>query len=209
MSKKNDNDSDSLSAFTDSASQAQMSQSSSSNSITNQQASNSTPSAVKPASSVQSTPNPMASFNAVNISNVFKQIYNMKYLQRSSAIQSPANAGNQSPAATLDSPTTLNTGSDLRQFWMPDDQVKECYECNEKFTTFRRRHVSFGLFDFVEHIVLWKIKFFYLKKKHCRVCGQIFCSKCSDHEVPSQIGELLFAIAILWLIYWKWFLWIN
>ena len=165
MSKKNDNDSDSLSAFTDSASQAQMSQSSSSNSITNQQASNSTPSAVKPASSVQSTPNPMASFNAVNISNVFKQIYNMKYLQRSSAIQSPANAGNQSPAATLDSPTTLNTGSDLRQFWLPDDQVKECYECNEKFTTFRRRHVSFGLFDFVEHIVLWKIKYFLFKKK--------------------------------------------
>ena len=24
-------------------------------------------------------------------------------------------------------------------------------------------------------------------KKHCRVCGQIFCSKCSDHEIPSQL----------------------
>ena len=28
-----------------------------------------------------------------------------------------------------------------REFWMPDDQVKECFECNDKFTTFRRRHV--------------------------------------------------------------------
>ena len=49
-----------------------------------------------------------------------------------------------------------------REFWMPDDQVKECFECNDKFTTFRRRH-------------------------HCRVCGQIFCHKCSDFEIPAHL----------------------
>lgn len=44
---------------------------------------------------------------------------------------------------------------------MPDSQCKECYDCNEKFTTFRRRH-------------------------HCRLCGQIFCSRCCSQEIPGK-----------------------
>uniref|UniRef100_A0A8C7GBW6 1-phosphatidylinositol 3-phosphate 5-kinase n=1 Tax=Oncorhynchus kisutch TaxID=8019 RepID=A0A8C7GBW6_ONCKI len=51
--------------------------------------------------------------------------------------------------------------SDLKQYWMPDSQCKECYDCNEKFTTFRRRH-------------------------HCRLCGQIFCSRCCNQEIPGR-----------------------
>ncbi|MFT7799723.1 1-phosphatidylinositol 3-phosphate 5-kinase isoform X5 [Arapaima gigas] len=51
--------------------------------------------------------------------------------------------------------------SDLKQYWMPDSQCKECYDCNEKFTTFRRRH-------------------------HCRLCGQIFCSRCCSQEIPGK-----------------------
>uniref|UniRef100_A0A3Q4BCU0 1-phosphatidylinositol 3-phosphate 5-kinase n=1 Tax=Mola mola TaxID=94237 RepID=A0A3Q4BCU0_MOLML len=50
---------------------------------------------------------------------------------------------------------------DLKQYWMPDNQCKECYDCNEKFTTFRRRH-------------------------HCRLCGQIFCSRCCNQEIPGK-----------------------
>lgn len=53
--------------------------------------------------------------NKYNISNVLKQVYTL--MQRNSDPESS------------------------REFWMPDDQVKECFECNEKFTTFRRRHV--------------------------------------------------------------------
>ncbi|XP_033727626.1 1-phosphatidylinositol 3-phosphate 5-kinase-like [Pecten maximus] len=52
--------------------------------------------------------------------------------------------------------------SDFKQFWMPDSSCKECYDCGDKFTTFRRRH-------------------------HCRICGQIFCSKCCNQELPGKI----------------------
>lgn len=50
----------------------------------------------------------------------------------------------------------------MKQYWMPDSVSKECYECCEKFTTFRRRH-------------------------HCRVCGQIFCSQCCNEQIPGKI----------------------
>ncbi|XP_014610416.1 PREDICTED: 1-phosphatidylinositol 3-phosphate 5-kinase isoform X2 [Polistes canadensis] len=52
--------------------------------------------------------------------------------------------------------------SELRSYWMPDSVSKQCYECGERFTTFRRRH-------------------------HCRVCGQIFCSKCCSDQIPGKI----------------------
>ncbi|KAK2165368.1 hypothetical protein LSH36_51g02001 [Paralvinella palmiformis] len=52
--------------------------------------------------------------------------------------------------------------SDFKQFWMPDRHCKECYECGDRFNTFRRRH-------------------------HCRICGQIFCSRCCNQEVPGKI----------------------
>lgn len=52
--------------------------------------------------------------------------------------------------------------SDFKQYWMPDSNCKECYECGDKFTTFRRRH-------------------------HCRVCGQIFCRRCCSQEIPGDL----------------------
>ncbi|KDR20319.1 1-phosphatidylinositol 3-phosphate 5-kinase isoform X2 [Zootermopsis nevadensis] len=52
--------------------------------------------------------------------------------------------------------------TDFKQYWMPDSVSKECYDCGERFTTFRRRH-------------------------HCRVCGQIFCSRCCNQEIPGKI----------------------
>lgn len=45
---------------------------------------------------------------------------------------------------------------------MPDSKAKECYDCAQKFSTFRRKH-------------------------HCRLCGQIFCSKCCNQVVPGSI----------------------
>lgn len=42
--------------------------------------------------------------------------------------------------------------------WVPDEDVSHCPQCERQFTTYRRRH-------------------------HCRICGMIFCSKCSQHRV--------------------------
>jgi 1-phosphatidylinositol-3-phosphate 5-kinase len=52
--------------------------------------------------------------------------------------------------------------TDLQKLWMPDDKSRECYDCAQKFTTFRRKH-------------------------HCRLCGQIFCSKCCNQIIPGKI----------------------
>ncbi|CAK1544870.1 unnamed protein product [Leptosia nina] len=52
--------------------------------------------------------------------------------------------------------------TDLARYWMPDDISRECYECAARFGALRRRH-------------------------HCRVCGQIFCSRCCSQRVPGQI----------------------
>ncbi|CAH2039273.1 unnamed protein product, partial [Iphiclides podalirius] len=57
---------------------------------------------------------------------------------------------------------TRYADTELARYWMPDDISRECYECAARFGTLRRRH-------------------------HCRVCGQIFCSRCCSQRVPGQI----------------------
>lgn len=46
-----------------------------------------------------------------------------------------------------------------RDFWMPDQSCRVCYECDSLFTLFNRRH-------------------------HCRLCGRVFCNKCTSNSVP-------------------------
>ena len=103
-----------------------------------------------------------------NMSNVLKYIYTLKYGQKptdnSTELTSASSGSLNTNSSSLNSSTayltslpinnnniinTSNAGNlalassqSSKQFWMPDDQVKECYECNEKFTTFRRKHVS-------------------------------------------------------------------
>ena len=52
---------------------------------------------------------------------------------------------------------------DKREYWMRDENVSECYDCKNLFTTFRRKH-------------------------HCRLCGQIFCFKCSSLVDGGKLG---------------------
>lgn len=51
-----------------------------------------------------------------------------------------------------------------RDFWMRDENAKDCFHCGEPFTTFRRKH-------------------------HCRTCGQIFDSKCTLLIPGTQFGQ--------------------
>ncbi|KAI3455674.1 hypothetical protein Pfo_012337 [Paulownia fortunei] len=51
-----------------------------------------------------------------------------------------------------------------RDFWMPDQSCRVCYECDSQFTLFNRRH-------------------------HCRLCGRIFCAKCTSNWIPTEPSE--------------------
>lgn len=59
-------------------------------------------------------------------------------------------------------------GSDLvsREFWMPDNSCRMCYECDSRFTVFNCRH-------------------------HCRSCGRVFCSKCMQVTDGSDESDQL------------------
>ncbi|OVA05249.1 FYVE zinc finger [Macleaya cordata] len=51
-----------------------------------------------------------------------------------------------------------------RDFWMPDHSCRVCYECDSQFSTFNRRH-------------------------HCRLCGRVFCAKCTSKSIPVPSDE--------------------
>ncbi|KAJ3558998.1 hypothetical protein NM688_g604 [Phlebia brevispora] len=45
-----------------------------------------------------------------------------------------------------------------RDYWMDDQLCKECYDCKSVFTAWRRKH-------------------------HCRICGQVYCSRCASNII--------------------------
>jgi len=51
-----------------------------------------------------------------------------------------------------------------RDFWMKDENAKVCFGCGDSFSTFRRKH-------------------------HCRLCGQIFCSSCTNLVSGKPFGQ--------------------
>jgi len=51
-----------------------------------------------------------------------------------------------------------------RDFWMPDQSCRVCYECDSHFTVFNRRH-------------------------HCRLCGRVFCAKCTSNSIPVSSND--------------------
>lgn len=52
-------------------------------------------------------------------------------------------------------PTHLKRRVISKEFWMKDENAKDCFYCGQSFSTFRRKH-------------------------HCRTCGQIFDAKCTS-----------------------------
>ncbi|KAF6139804.1 hypothetical protein GIB67_009651 [Kingdonia uniflora] len=51
-----------------------------------------------------------------------------------------------------------------RDFWMPDQSCRVCYECDAQFTVFNRKH-------------------------HCRLCGRVFCAKCTSNSIPAPSDD--------------------
>ncbi|XP_068657830.1 1-phosphatidylinositol-3-phosphate 5-kinase FAB1B-like isoform X2 [Aristolochia californica] len=51
-----------------------------------------------------------------------------------------------------------------RDFWMPDHSCRVCYECDSPFNLINRRH-------------------------HCRLCGRVFCAKCTANSIPAPSDE--------------------
>ncbi|KAF4670640.1 1-phosphatidylinositol-3-phosphate 5-kinase [Perkinsus chesapeaki] len=58
-------------------------------------------------------------------------------------------------------PVQLLDGENGRSLWMPDETCTACFGCSRTFHAFRRKH-------------------------HCRICGRIFCYRCSNHFIEGQ-----------------------
>ncbi|KAF8320522.1 uncharacterized protein EI90DRAFT_3080477 [Cantharellus anzutake] len=57
------------------------------------------------------------------------------------------------------------SGTASKDYWMDDDLCKECYDCKSTFTAWRRKH-------------------------HCRICGQIYCSRCASNIIKgARFGQ--------------------
>ena len=66
-----------------------------------------------------------------------------------------------------------------KEFWMKDENAKDCFYCGQSFSTFRRKH-------------------------HCRTCGQIFDAKCTtlvNGRPYGQPGTLRLCIPCEAMIY--------
>lgn len=61
-------------------------------------------------------------------------------------------------------PWRSNRANVSRDFWMPDESCRVCYECDSQFTLFNRRH-------------------------HCRHCDRVFYGKCTSNWVPAPSSE--------------------
>ena len=63
---------------------------------------------------------------------------------------------------------SARSGENRKTMMMPDKKCRVCYECDQPFTVIKRRH-------------------------HCRMCGQIFCNKCSSQRIDGRqiTGESL------------------
>ncbi|KAL6716605.1 Mitochondrial distribution and morphology protein 12 [Lecanora helva] len=88
----------------------------------------------------------------------------------------PSEVGDSSPQLTpataahrLDS-KTMNVSSQAKnkvlskQYWMKDENARDCFYCGDPFSTFRRKH-------------------------HCRTCGQIFDAKCTSLISAVHLGQ--------------------
>jgi len=73
----------------------------------------------------------------------------------------PASQSQSAAAAAAGQPLPHDLS---RDFWMPDQSCRVCYDCDAQFTILNRRH-------------------------HCRHCGRVFCARCTANSVPRSPGD--------------------
>ncbi|XP_051131111.1 1-phosphatidylinositol-3-phosphate 5-kinase FAB1B-like isoform X2 [Andrographis paniculata] len=61
-------------------------------------------------------------------------------------------------------PRRLEPSKMSRDFWMPDASCRVCYECDSPFNIINRKH-------------------------HCRLCGRVFCARCTTNSVLSSSSD--------------------
>ena len=78
----------------------------------------------------------------------------------------PSEGGTASTSAAsgADAGGDATAHAEAQNFWIDDKKCKNCYECDQPFTLWIRRH-------------------------HCRKCGKVFCSKCASNSIPSKEGD--------------------
>lgn len=67
-------------------------------------------------------------------------------------------------SVTTQLPSQLKRRVISKEFWMKDENAKDCFNCGQSFSTFRRKH-------------------------HCRICGQIFDSRCTSLVHGRPFGQ--------------------
>ncbi|GJN03665.1 hypothetical protein PR202_ga21136 [Eleusine coracana subsp. coracana] len=72
--------------------------------------------------------------------------------------------GEQSPPPSSGAVAGAQPHDLSRDFWMPDQSCRVCYDCDAQFTILNRRH-------------------------HCRHCGRVFCARCTANSVPRSPGD--------------------
>ncbi|CDO67065.1 FYVE and coiled-coil domain-containing protein, putative [Plasmodium reichenowi] len=65
---------------------------------------------------------------------------------------------NGSPSDSLHGDAENENENERKCLWVPDEEVTNCYSCNVVFNVRVRKH-------------------------HCRACGNVFCSNCSDNKI--------------------------
>src|SRR4051812_23141793 len=56
---------------------------------------------------------------------------------------------------TADKQSTVTPVKNSKSMWVPDEKALTCYNCQKIFSTL------------------------FLRKHHCRICGNVFCKECS------------------------------
>ena len=67
-----------------------------------------------------------------------------------------------------------------KTMWVPDEKAPTCYNCQKQFSAI------------------------FLRKHHCRICGNVFCKECSSKNVDGKYwGNIFIRFLIVYLFFLK------